>query len=295
MSGKSTALCGTKRGYVLTDELAMRHVASLVDNSPAHSGCGANPRNVAAVNKFPYTLRANPVGAQVALVLTTINNRPASVMVEKHGDKRCMTCVPLRFDDTLFQQDVVIACTLARFPEPVLVLEDILYMGGHCENATAQERACALYDLVHERHRADPVLEPFKVQCARHLVPDASISRQVWKAYGYAIGSFTLCPQNLGQRDIWIRAPRPSRETVVLGSDQPGLVGPEDIWVRASDLPDVYMIVHAAHDSSAPLVVKTLEDSARVRQLSKVARGDKFKVMARWDAMSRKYRFIASS
>lgn len=290
MSGKSVSVCGAKRGYVLTDELAVRHVAGLVDNSPQHSGCGANPRNIAAVNRFPYTLRANAVGSQATLVLTKINDRHASVLVEKRGDKRSMTCVPLRFDDAVYGMDVVVSGTIVKFPEPTLILEDVLFMGGHSENATATERAIALYDLVHERHRADPVLEPFKVQCARHLFPDASLSREIWKAYDHPVGSFTLCPQNLGQRDIWIRAPRAAQAMKAVVT-RPSGTGVEEVTIRASDLPDVYMVVRP-ENCSAPLVVKTIGDSARIRNLSKAARGGAFGVRARWDSMSRRWTFV---
>jgi hypothetical protein len=293
MSGKSVSVCGAKRGYLLTDEMAIRHVAGIVDNSPPHSGCGANPRNIAAVNRFPYTLRANAAGSQATLVLTTINGLHASVLVEKRGDKRTMTCVPLRFDEALYAMDVVVSGAIVKFPEPVFVLEDILFMGGHSENATATDRAAALYDLVHERHRADPVLEPFKLQCARHLVPNASVSRQIWKAYDYPIGSFTLCPQNLGQRDIWIRPAKTaevSRDRTI--RDAEASTGVQDVTIRASDLPDVYMVVKPENTSSAPLIVKTIEDSARVRTLSKAARGALFGVRARWDPMTRRWTYV---
>lgn len=290
MSGKSVSVCGAKRGYVLTDEMAIRHVARIVDNSPPHSGCGANQRNIAAVNRFPYTLRANAAGSQAVLVLTTINSRHASVLVEKRGDKRSMTCVPLRFDDGLYAMDVVVSGTIVKFPEPIFVLEDVLFMGGHSENATATDRAAAMYDLIHERYRADPVLEPFKLQCARHLVPNASVSRQIWKSYDYVIGSFTLCPQNLGQKDIWIRPPRVTRDTMTIRESAAS--GVQDVTIRASDLPDVYMVVKPESSSSAPLVVKTIEDSARIRLLSKSARGSSFVVRARWDSMARRWTYI---
>lgn len=292
MSGKSVSVCGAKRGYLLTDEMVIRHVAGLVDNSPPHSGCGATPHNIAAVNRFPYTLRANAAGSQATLVLTKINGRHASVLVEKRGDKRSMTCVPLRFDDAMYSMDVVVSGTIVKFPEPVFVLEDVLFMGGHCENATATDRAVAVYDLVHERHRADPVLEPFKLQCARHLVPNASVSRDIWKAYEYPIGSFTLCPQNLGQRDIWIRPPRATgvpRDTRTVREAGSGVV---DVTIRASDLPDVYIVVKPENSSAAPMVVKTIEDSARIRAMSKAARGSTFGVRARWDPMARRWTYV---
>jgi hypothetical protein len=291
MSGKSVSVCGAKRGYFLTDEMAIRHVASIVDNSPPHSGCGANARNIAAVNRFPYTLRANAAGSQATLVLTRINGRQASVLVEKRGDKRSMTCVPLRFDDSLYAMDVVVSGCIVKFPEPVFVLEDILFMGGHSENATATDRATALYDLVHERHRADPVLEPFKIQCARHLIPDASVSRQIWKAYDYPIGSFTLCPQNLGQRDIWVRPPRTTEPARNVRVREPGS-GVDTVTIRASDLPDVYMVVKPENSSTAPLVVRTIEDSARIRDLARAARGSSFCVRARWDSMARRWTYV---
>lgn len=294
MSGKSVSVCGAKRGYSLTDEMAIRHVAAIVDNSPPHSGCGANARSIAAVNRFPYTLRANAAGSQATLVLTRINGRQASVLVEKRGDKRSMTCVPLRFDDALYAMDVVVSGCIVKFPEPVFVLEDILFMGGHSENATATDRAVALYDLVHERHRADPVLEPFKIQCARHLIPDASLSRQIWKAYDYPIGSFTLCPQNLGQRDIWVRPPRATEPARNIRVREPGS-GVDTVTIRASDLPDVYMVVKPENSSTAPLVVRTIEDSARIRDLAKAARGAPFGVRARWDSMARRWTYVFES
>ena len=284
-------MCGAKRGYVLTDEMAVRQVAKIVDASPSHSGCGANPRNIAAANRHPYTLRANAAGSQVTLVVTTINGRHASVLVEKRGDKRTMTCVPLRFDDALYAMDVVVSGAIVRFPEPILVLEDVLFMGGHSESATASERAAALYDLVHERHRADPVLEPFRVQCARHLAPNASVSRQIWKAYDYPIASFTLCPQNLGQRDVWIRGPRATEAARITRTVPAPGSAVEDVTIRASDLPDVYMVVQP-ESSGAPLVVKTIEDSARIRALARAARGSSFRVRARWDAMARRWTFL---
>ena len=294
MSGKSVGVVGARRGYLLTDESATRTVAALLDAAPPHSGAAFS---AAAAAKYPYTLRANAAGAPVTLVLTTLSGVPQTVLVERPREgARRMTCVPIRFDDDLFSAGVVISGVLLRQPEPLLVLEDVLYWGGGLtEHATAMQRAHALHDIVHERHRADAILQPFRVQCARHLLADGSESRSTWRAYGHAIGSFTLCPMNAGQRDMWVRLrPAPGRrEPGRAGSTTdtrraPG-VTVTGVTVTAADIPDVYM----AADGSGPIVVKTIEHSAELRRLSAASKGRPFGVDAVYDGNARRWIFGA--
>jgi hypothetical protein len=298
MSGKNVGVVGSRRGYLLTDEIAVRHVASLLDAAPPHSGCGANERTIAAANRYPYTLRANAAGMPCRLVLTLINGVPQAVLVDRmHGrEKRRMTCVPVRFDECLHGPGVVASAVLTRDPDPVLVLEDVLYMaGGRTENATAAERAEVLYDLVHERHRADPVLQPFKVQCARHLAPDIVEARQTWKAYGHPVTSFTLCPMNPGQRDVWIRSVVERRSGgPALDRSPPAPGGAGSVLVKASDLPDVFMVVGsdgAVLPGAGPVIIRTLDDSEAVRKLSKSSAGQAFRIPASWDRNSRRWTY----
>lgn len=285
MSGKSVGICGARRGYLLTDETATRAVAALLDAAPAHSGGAFNATSAA---KYPYTLRANAAGLPCTVVLTLINSVPQCVVVDRptRDGPRRMTCVPLRFDEHLFRGGTVMAGVLVRQPESLLVIEDVLYLsGGRTENATAMERARVLYDIIHERHRADPVLQPFRVQCARHLVADGSEARQVYRNYGHAIGSFTLCPMNAGQRDMWHRVQKASRTAPpVKGRSS---ASASDVTVVAADIPDVYMVV----DGGGPLVIKTIEDSAYMSRRSKAAGGKPFAAPARFDANARRWVF----
>lgn len=288
MSGKSVGVAGLRRGYLLTDESATRAVAALLDAAPAHSGCAFN---AAAASKYPYTLRANAAGMPCTVVLTLVNQVPQCVVVDrpKRDGPRRMTCVPIRFDEDLYHGGVVMSGVMVRQPDNLLVLEDVLYLGGgRTESANAMERAHALYDIVHERHRADPVLQPFRVQCARHLVADGSESRKAWRSYGYAVGSFTLCPMNSGQRDMWHRlrsaGPRAAPERAAAASPPQG-----SVRVTAADIPDVYM----AEDGTGPLVVKTIEDSAAMAKMARAARGRAFAAPAAYDANSRRWVFKA--
>jgi hypothetical protein len=289
MSGKSVGVGGSRRGYLLTDESAVREVAALLDAAPPHSGSAFN---AAAAAKYPYTLRANAAGIPCTVVLTTVNAVPQCVIVDKpnrEGPRR-MTCVPIRFDEYLHHGGTVMSAVLVQQPERLLVLEDVLYLcGGRTEDANALERANALHDIVHERHRADPVLQPFRVQCARHLVADGSESRKVFRAYGHAIGSFTLCPMNAGQRDMWHRlrsAPSTRRETGALKGRGRGTV-----TVLAADIPDVYM----AEDGSGPLVVRTIEDSADMLSRARAAGGRAFDVPASYDENARRWVFTMAA
>ena len=93
MSGKNVGIVGSRRGFLLTDEIAVRQVAKLVDSAPTHSGCAGNERNVTAANRFPYTLRANAKGTPCLLALTTINGVPQAVLVENPSPRWCWrTC-----------------------------------------------------------------------------------------------------------------------------------------------------------------------------------------------------------
>lgn len=289
MSGRNSGVVGSKRGYVLTDEAAKLSVAALLDASPPHSGRSFD--EVAAA-KFPYTLRANARGLPCTLVLTVINGVEQSVLVDRQGGsgKRRMTCVPLRFDQDVFQMGVVASAVLLSNPEPILVLEDILYMGGGTtESANAVHRAVALHDLVHERHRADPVLQPFKLQAARHLTADGSTAREIWRTYRCPIGSFTLCPLNIGQRDMWVRINNSDRAAAPpkpVQADKATKNG--TVMVRAADMPDVYMV----EGSGGPLVVRSIADSAELRSASKKNKDRAFSVAASWDAASRRYVYV---
>jgi hypothetical protein len=285
MSGKSVGICGARRGYLLTDESATRAVAALLDAAPAHSGSAFNATSAA---KYPYTLRANAAGLPCSVVLTMVNSVPQCVVVDRpdRGGPRRMTCVPVRFDEDLYHGGTVISGVLVRQPESLMVLEDVLYLsGGRTENATAMERASVLYDIVHERHRADPVLQPFRVQCARHLVADGSECRKVYRGYGHAIGSFTLCPMNAGQRDMWHRVKRSAAERATPRRTE---ARGGDVKVVAADIPDVYMVV----DGGGPLVVKTIEDSAYMARRAKAAGGKPFDAPARFDANARRWVFM---
>jgi len=279
MSGKSVGVLGSKRGYLLTDEIVVRGVAELLDRAANHSGIRLTPQSLARANRFPHTLRANAAGAPHFLVLTKINGIEQAVLVDRprNNAPRRMTCVPLRFDPELHDMGVVFAAVLERGSR-TLVLEDVLLIGeGHVESATATDRAELLYDIVHERLRADPVLQPFVVQCARHMVPDFAEARRVFRDYGYPVGSVTLCPDSVGHRDLWARpeSARPSQH-----SDAQVTAGRKSVTVRAADLPDVYMVM----DGPGPLVVRTLADSEALRSLAGSCRGKPFEVPAAWDA-----------
>lgn len=285
MSGKNVGICGARRGYLLTDESATRAVAALLDAAPPHSGCAFNASSAA---RYPYTLRANSAGVPCTIVLTVVNGVPQCVVVDrpKRDGPRRMTCVPLRFDEDLYLGGTVMAGVTIQQPERVLVIEDVLYLsGGRTENATAMERATVLYDIVHERHRADPVLQPFRVQCARHLVADGSEARHVYRNYGHAIGSFTLCPMNSGQRDMWHRVRQSSKAAT---APRRAEVRDGDVKVIAADIPDVYMVV----DGGGPLVVKTIEDSAYMARRAEAAGGKAFDAPARFDANARRWVFM---
>ena len=292
MSGKSVGILGSKRGYLLTDEIVVRGVAELLDQAANHSGIRLTPQSLARANRFPHTLRANATGAPHFLVLTKINGIEQAVLVDRprDGAPRRMTCVPLRFDEELHELGIVFSAVLERGSR-TLVLEDALLIGdGHVENATATDRAEVLYDIVHERHRADPVLQPFAVQCARHFAPDFGEARRVFRGYGYPVGSVTLCPDSVGHRDLWAR---PSRGVDQMPPKPPGNAhaGRKSVTVRAADLPDVYMVM----DGPGPLIVRTLADSEAMRYLACANRGKQFTVPAAWDATAGRWVFESDS
>ena len=293
MSGKNVLVAGSRRGYLITDEILVREVAAVLDASPPHTGTAGSDRTIDAVNRHPYTLRANAAGKAFLLVLCRLNGVPACVLVDRAARpgvvKRQMTMVTLRFDERLYDEGLVATATLVRGADPVLVLEDVVRMGeGHVEGADALARAAMLYDVVHERHRADPVLQPFRLECARHLRPEMSSARDAWRAYGYPVGSFTLCPLNPGQRDVWIRAERAAR---------PLPSGPKAdnfVMVRASDMPDVYLVTASGEDDARTLSVRTLDDSVALKKAAARAAGREFRVPASWDACARRWIFLSA-
>jgi hypothetical protein len=116
-------------------------------------------------------------------------------------------------------------------------------------------------------------------------VADGSESRKVFRSYGHAIGSFTLCPMNVGQRDMWhrLRASAPQARGAASGARKKN----GRVTVLAADIPDVYM----AEDGSGPLVVRTIEDSADMLLRAKAAGGKAFDAPADYDENARRWVF----
>jgi len=286
MSGRSTAVCGTRRGYVLTDGAAMAHVARIITDSPKRGARRLGDREMDVANRSPHLLRADAAGAGVLLVLTVLNGVEQAVLVERRGTGRTMTCVPVRFDAELYHETTVMSGALVRDPRPTLVLEDVLRIGaGVVASASAAERAHMVHHLVHDRHAADLVLQPFVVQCARYMVPDASACRDAWRSLPYATRSVVFCPMSSQYPDMYCvlaadsKADRPETRPKHVKPPVRKLRQGNTVSVVPSDAPDVYSI----DGGTGTLVVKTLADSHSLAATAKTHGHTAFNVPATYD------------
>lgn len=279
MSGRSALICGSRRGYLLTDGAAVAQVADLLDASPKKPARRLHDRGVDIINRRPHLARADASGSGVLLVLTVLNGVQQSVLVERRGATRRMTCVPLRFDDELFRIGTVFSGSLVRDP-PVLILEDVLRLGaGVVEGAGAEERAGMLHSIVHDRFVADLVLQPFAVQCARYMAPHASACRDVWKTFPYPVRSVTFCPLAPGYPDLFSLLQGGGGDTAAAASAKK-TVPPMDgrVSVVPGDAPDVYRV-----QGGGTLVVRTLHDSHVIAALARKGGHAPFQVRAEFD------------
>jgi hypothetical protein len=294
MSGRSISLYGSRRGYLLTDGASVSDVAAMLDASPPKESRRMYENHVDMVNRNPHLIRANILGTQCYLVLYCLHGIEQAVLVEKQRGttSRKMTCVPIRFDSDLHQTGVVFSGVIARDPYPCLILEDVVRIGGgHLSTAGAWDRAVILYDLLHEKHRADPFCQPFPVKCARFLTTDICESRSIWRNYPHQVGSLTLCSLVGGYPDLWLHeatharnsAPHQKRNN---NRARPNSVVEKMITVMPMDAPDVYKVLD---NPGGTLVVKSLADSKHMLEAKIKSQGSAFEVQAKWDTLAMKW------
>lgn len=292
MSGRSISLYGCRRGYLLTDDASVSDVASIVDSSPPKESRRMYENHVDMVNRNPHLIRANTLGTQCFLVLYCLHGIEQAIIVEKQKGttSRKMTCVPIRFDTDLHKMGVVFSGVIARDPYPCLILEDVVRVGeGHVSTAGALDRANMLYNILHEKHRADPFCQPFPVKCARFLSTDICASRSVWRSYPQQIGSLTLCSFMGGYPDLRVDESRQQSQyprRVHKEVQQSSNVIEKLVKVIPMDAPDVYKVLDIP---GGTLVVKSLADSQHMLEAKIKSQGNEFEVKAKWDMLTRKW------
>lgn len=297
MSGRSVSLYGARRGYLLTDDASISDVASVVDSAPPKESRRMFENHVDMVNRNPHLLRGNTNGAQCFLVLSCLHGIEQAILVEKQRGSmsRKMTCVPIRFDSDLHQVGVVFSGVISREPYPCLVLEDVIQVGkGNVSTAGALDRAMMLYNIVHEKHRADPFCQPFPVKCARFLSTDMCDSRSIWRSYPHSVGSLTLCSMMAGYPDLRAsEASHSSSRAPTLRNMAPAnKVTEKYVKVIPMDAPDVYKVLDSP---GGTLVVKSLADSQHMNMAKIKSKGNEFEVKAKWDLLTRKWTLSDSS
>ena len=296
MSGRSISLYGSRRGYLLTDDASVSGVASILDTSPKKESRRMYENHADMINRNPHLIRANTAGTQCYLVLYCLHGIEQAILVEKQRGmtSRKMTCVPIRFDASLHKLEVVFSGVMASDPFPCLILEDVVRIGeGHVSSAGAMERANIPYNIVHEKHRADPFCQPFPVKCARFITTDICESRSIWRNYPHQVGSVTLCSMASGYPDFTLTAsdrmeqsqPRVSPKRVKQDTHASSVVE-KYVKVMPMDAPDVYKVLGT---SGGTLVVKSLADSKHMLEAKIKSQGKEFEVKARWDVHTRKW------
>lgn len=293
MSGRSISLYGSRRGYLLTDDASVSDVAAIIDSSPPKESRRMYENHVDMVNRNPHLIRANTAGAPCFLVLYCLHGIEQAIIVEKQRGmtSRKMTCVPIRFDSDLHKLSVVFSGVIARDPYPCLILEDVVRIGeGHVSSAGAMDRANILYNIVHEKHRADPFCQPFPVKCARFITTDICESRSIWRNYPHPVGSLSLCSMGCGYPDLMViekreRSSHQKQENHRTQSHSNNVIE-KFIKVIPMDAPDVYKVLD---NPGGTLVVKSLADSQHMLEAKKKSQGNEFEVKAKWDFLTRKW------
>ena len=287
MYGRGTAVCGQRRGYLLTDDISVSHVAGVLLASPKKVSKRLGDHNVAIVNRSPHLMRADAAGKQAYLVLTVLHGVEQAVLVTAtDGNGRKMTCVPVRFDADLYHAGVVFSGVLTASGK--LILEDVLRVGqAHISSVGAIDRANILYHFVHEKHRADPFVQPFVVKCARFMATDICHNIGIWKEYEDPIRSVTLCSIKPGYPDMWHQVSKSQRRPTPIGPLP--TFGKGRVRIVAQDAPDVYQVLDAPQGN---LVVKSLADSRKLKKLTEgKPPGTEFVVDASWDANVNKWTY----
>lgn len=288
MSGRSVSICGSRRGFMLTDGSTVAQVSQVVTDSPKKMARRLGDREVDIINRSPHLVRADAAGSGVILVLMLLHGVEQAILVERRGATRRMTCVPLRFDPELYSLTTVFSGSLVTCTDkPTLVLEDVLRIGdGVVAMAGAEQRAHVLFDIVHNQFVADPILQPFAVECSLYMVPDASACRDVWKRYPYPVRSVIFCPVAPQYPDVYHVLLEPTRKQPTREPVRPATSKDGVVIVVPGDAPDVYSV------NGSTLVVKTMVDSHKLAEKAKRGGGSPFKVQAKFDKNTGKWVFL---